>query len=123
MTGYFLRQSEKRQYDLMGALRGPDHNENSHTATLKAIITARIRAIIFGRRGSGAWCWQRLSRHDLKRVSAANTALRESHQIEHNHFLGHLWSAVMASRRHRIWGGHGDALLAALQKRAEAPKP
>ena len=106
MTRAFLKMSRKRRYRLIAAVRGPDTTEKD--VVLKQEVTARIRAIMFkpdeclGSFRDDLLTQQQLS--DIEGVLAASNP----------HYQAHLYEAVEATKRHRIWGGYGVKLLRVL---------
>ena len=89
-------------YDILCGLRGPDES-NTTAQQLKAIITLRLRAIVFP-----AMPEMLLTGDHIKEVAAmAGTRVN-------SHFVSHLVGAVDASRTHPIWGGNAGELISML---------
>ena len=126
MTKYFLRLNRKRQYDIMGALRGPDWNrEHADQKRVKGLIVARIRAVVFGRNTyRPRWSWECRAiqtsavwfNHPLTDgvIDQAAESIREVGRVT-PHFIEHLADAVRACRNHRVWGGTASRLEAVLR--------
>ena len=107
----FLKLPDKRIYDLLTAVRGPDDEGKK---PLKQLLTARIRTIIFKDAYRCAGIFQTDS------FSSANLSqLKQT--LDNNptsrHFLTHLLHAVESSKRHPIWGGHGPVIYAMLAEK------
>lgn len=124
LTPFFRNASTKRQYDMAGALRGPDHAGEgfAHMAdivSLKRFVTARIRCIIFGSETKttphAAWNSTRVETSHIESAIKAVRSYREANPTQCGHYLGHLVTAVKASREHPIWSGRADEIIAAFQ--------
>ena len=113
MNPYVTTLSPDHQYDLLAAVRGPDCPNTIHNCTcetLKSIVTARVRAILFSYVGGAAINDEPLTETDLLAV-ARITKKVEIHAV---HYVQHLSAAVWASQEHTIWGGRGHALSTTL---------
>lgn len=119
-----------RIYDILSALRGPDYQVHC-LLDLKAEITARLRAIVFGVPEHDLLHWGTfglyelavMSRGDvLKVLLAAKDAceIRDRHDEglyvpkSIRHFMAHTRKAIYATTAHPIWSGFGDVLHRAL---------
>jgi len=110
-------------YLVMAAVRGPDHG-GTDSMQLKAIVTARIRGIIYPRGQSDPGCWgdiiiTPLTQTEVEDVEAIVPRLTSATRAEgrSNHYLNHLFDAVSVTVRHPIWGGLGSKLATALKGR------
>ena len=108
----FLKLPDKQAYDLMAAVRGPD----GEGKTLKQLLTARIRAIIF----KDAYLPHSPGAFQIDSFSDGNLSqLKQT--LDNNstswHFMTHLLHAVESSKRHPIWGGHGPVIYAMLAEK------
>ncbi len=115
MTAYFLNRSRRAQYDLMGALRGPDWaRDHAGFQFIKGEIVGRVRCIIWGAHNKiPKACWESrpLSPSTLRGMTGAAHAVRATIP----HFIDHLVAAIKASRSHRVWGGQAEAIIKVLR--------
>lgn len=112
----FLAMLPTRQYDVMTALRGPDHLSRkvdrntpqvyTYLSKVKAIVTARLRAIVFEDSmdcHGGAYTTRPLDMSEIETLGSVPYGFHGEHGIEH--VIDHLRSALVATADLPIWGG------------------
>ena len=119
LTAYARKLDAKKLYDLMGALRGPDHADTGAAASLKDLVTGRVRMILFGKRPDSVvanWTLYPVSTYESEHVwinvqlltatrLARDQEGRDREVWRPTHYMKHLRAAVLASADHPIWNG------------------
>src|SRR3990172_13255170 len=108
---FLFKYNARQKYDILSALRGPDDDANY---TLKELVTARIRSIVFARTKD----------ESVFRIDSlyTDTPLSEielhgfvvGRSVTVSHFVYHLVQAVEATVDHPVWGGLGRRLIGRL---------
>jgi hypothetical protein len=110
----FLKMEPREQYALLSAVRGPDCTDYNQR-DLKAVITGRIRHIVFIDECPGCMTSDALDGRGLASVKQYLTAIQlKDNPVGTYHYIDHLRLAVRATKSNKIWGGHGNELYTAL---------
>ncbi len=122
LTRELMLMAPREQYNVLSAVRGPDSHNDYNQFRLKKYLVERIRSIAFSPsiEFPGNYDNTPLDRDGLKAVKQHLTALQFGGKpVGAEHYLEHLRLAMMATWRHKVWGGHGYELMQAVSKAAD----
>ena len=122
----FLKTLDKTdRWNVYSATRGPDMH-GAIKASAKSCITSRIRAIVFPT--CAPYTCPGDIRHtpfnsiDLKTLTEYGMVIHNTECMKHYsvqngvaHFLSHLKQAVIATKKHPIWGGFAEQIEVILE--------